>query len=326
MLTAADLEKRKKFLTASDVPSIFGHNPYKTAYDLFIEKTLPVEASAAGEAAAIGNDLEDAMLNWGIRQAGLAKAGCVDRQHWAVAPNGIMAATIDAVHAPAANFAPGRVVYTTGFEAKTVGMLSPSEDFDMWGEEGTDNVPFKVLYQCVAQMIACPTLERVHVPVLLGYGRGRRLYTIERDAEFCAAVETESLAWWDRHVVKGIAPNPDGPAPSMDTVKRVRRDALKCVDVDPALITRWLEAKERAKAAEEAKDDAFALLLAAMGDAQAAACPLGRFEFKTENAGVRLDADRLKREMPNVFEQFARATTRQMPRWKPVKAEKAVPA
>lgn len=324
MLTAADLEKRRTKLTASDVPSIFGHNPYKTAYDLFIEKTLPVEASAAGEAAAIGNDLEDAMLSWGARQVGIDPEN-LDRQHWAVAPNGIMAATIDAT-ARYAVVGGLRVRPTVAFEAKTVGMLSPSEDFDMWGEEGTDNVPFKVLYQCVAQMIACPTLERVHVPVLLGYGRGRRLYTIERDAEFCAAVETESLAWWDRHVVKGIAPNPDGPAPSMDTVKRVRRDALKCVDVDPALITRWLEAKERAKAAEEAKDDAFALLLAAMGDAQAAACPLGRFEFKTESAGVRLDADRLKREMPNVFEQFARATTRQMPRWKPVKAEKAVPA
>lgn len=318
MLTAADLEKRKRFLTASDVPSIFGHNPYKTAYDVYIEKTLPVEASAAGEAAEIGNDLEDAMLNWGARQVGIAPDSLI-RQAWYVAPNGVVAATTDAVYG-------GIVKPTVGFEAKTVGMLSVSDDFDMWGEEGTDNVPFKVLYQCVAQMIACPTLERVHVPVLLGYGRGRRLYTIERDAEFCAAVETESLAWWDRHVVGGIAPDPDGPAPSMDTVKRVRRDALKCVDVDPALITRWLEAKERAKQADEARDDAFALLLAAMGDAQAAACPLGRFEFKTENAGVRIDADRLKREMPAVWDEFARATTRQMPRWKPAKAEKAAVA
>lgn len=99
MLTAADLEKRRKFLTASDVPSLFGHNPYKTAYDVYIEKTLPVNASEAGEAAAIGNDLEDAMLNWGVREAGF-DAQQLKRQFWAVAPNGIMAATIDGVIVP----------------------------------------------------------------------------------------------------------------------------------------------------------------------------------------------------------------------------------
>ncbi len=297
MLTEEQLQRRRGYLTASDVSAVLGENPHKTAWDVWVEKTSEVEPSEAGEAAEIGNDLEDAMLNWGARQVGIDPAS-IERQVWFVSPRGVIAATMDGV----ARRGGKRIIDpTTGFEAKTT-----SIDGEQWGEAGTDLVPFKVLFQCAAQMIACPTLQRVHVPALLaGFRLERRLYTIHRDDELLESVESRCREWWQRYVVGREQPPQDAGGPSMDVLKRVKRVPAKSVALPAELVARWRQAEDALKAAADLQEQAKAAVIAALGDAEGGECPLGKVSFMQQTR-KGLDAEALKAEQPDVFERYYR--------------------
>lgn len=256
--------ERLKYLTASRAPAVLGLDPWKSPADVLAEYTLPLDGDNAGEAAEIGLDIEPALVAWAVRVRGL---GAPTMQRWAVSPNGVMAATLDAT-----------VGESIGIEAKTAGILNPAGIGDEWGESGTDQIPTKYLIQVAAQFVAAPMLETILVPALIG-GRGRALYEVERAKpemrDLIAEVEIRCVAWWRCHVVDRVPMEPDAPAPSMETLRRVRREPASVIDLTGdaevgQAVAAWRELTTAAGTAAKLAEDAKARALALLGTAEAA--------------------------------------------------------
>jgi hypothetical protein len=73
-------------------------------------------------------------------------------------------------------------------------------------------------------------------------------------------------SFWNDNVLK-VTP-PIDSQPTLDVVKRMKRTPNKEVQIDKQLILTLEEAKEAERLAKKRKDDAQAMILAAMGDAE----------------------------------------------------------
>lgn len=313
-LTPWQMEQRRKYLTASKVPAVLGLDPYRTPADVLAYYTLPVDEQGAGEAAEIGLGIEPMLIDWCTRECNLTE---VTRNQWRVAENGVMAATLDAV---------GKNGVPVGIEAKTAGILNPAGVGDDWGEPGTDQIPMRYLVQVVAQLIAAPAVQRTYVPALIG-GRGRVLFVVDRSRpvvmDLIEEVERQASAWWNRHVVAKEPLPADAAPPSLDTLRKVRREPATVLNLAgdaeaSAIVTAWQFAAERRKQAELDEETAKARAVALLGTAEAARINLdGEIKLlkcQEQSFGKRVDGSRLKAEMPEVFEKYATESRGVVPR------------
>jgi predicted phage-related endonuclease len=266
-----DAPWRRDALGASDAPALVGLNVYRTAGDVFCEKTgrLPAGDHAAGDAAALGQALGPALLAVVERRFGLVLAREVFYRH----PEAPLAATVDGLAVDA-----GVLV-----EAKTAGLLGHSPLLDQYGDDGTDAVPDSVLVQVHHQLAVLdeqphlPRIETIIVPVLLG-GRGLRVYRLPRDQALVDELVALETDWWTRYVVADVCP-PDAP-PSLETLRaRIRRPELPPVPLAEETVAAWIAAKAALKNAAAAEETARRHVLAGLGDAERGDCALGRLSY-----------------------------------------------
>ena len=178
-ITEAQRALRRKRLGSSDVAALFGMDPYKTAYDVWLDKTGQLEDDdgngAAGEAAEAGNLFEGGVLTWAARQL-----GPLTRNQYRSNPALHLGANIDAI-----------VDQTRcPVEGKTGGLFGPLRD--AWGEPGTDDVPERVIIQCHVHLVcAGDTMTQgpkvCHVPTFLG-GRGFGMFHVPTNDDLCAMI------------------------------------------------------------------------------------------------------------------------------------------
>lgn len=192
---------RTQGLGASEVAAVLGLDPYKTALDVFLEKT--------GQADPLP---ENRFMRWGKR----LEAVIVDEYQdthpsvqivpsdTVVGPETWMLATPDRLVSD-----PMRVgaALTWGLECKSRGHFNT----DAWGEPGTDEVPHAVAVQCHWGMLVTG-LRRWDVAVLLG-GNDYREYTLYWDDAIALELVARTRAFWFDHVVAKVHP-PFTGAPS----------------------------------------------------------------------------------------------------------------
>lgn len=297
-LTPYQQKIREGRATASFVPMILAR-----PYDAWLIATGQVEPEPAGEAAEYGQFLEPSVLQLAQHRGGFKIAR---RNQTRVAPNGLMAATLD-----------GETTDDDVVEAKTMGIANRYIDTSVWGEPGTDQVPDHVAAQCIAQLVCAPKARMVWVPVLM-VGRGFALYRVDRDQAICDALEDRVCRFWKDHVEGGKPPPLDAGPIDLDLLKRVPRNE-STTEIDAELALAWRAADAEAKAAEKKADELKARLIASLGGATLGICSAGDFSYRTENAGQRFDAERFRVEHPDLHAKYLKATTRVMPRWKPRK-------
>jgi putative phage-type endonuclease len=306
MLTQAALDRRTKYLTASDVPAIMGIKAFNTPLAIWAQKTgqaKPEEGQGEDKATTFGDDFEDALIYRAARVANLTETR---RNQWRVHGGGILAATLDALAKPV-----HQPVQDVGIEAKTSGIVTFNADLSGWGPDGSAEIPDRVNVQVQTQML-CGGHQKTYVSALLGGGLGYRLYPILRDDEVCGLIEETCTAWWKRHVINGEPPKDIFPE-DVEVVRCLRRHEGKTTVVEDALVTLWQDRKATLKAAQESADQAQANLIMALGD-----CTIGRTQalgyvkYKEEGAGSRLDAQGLKADHPDIFEKFSVASTRRV--------------
>lgn len=248
MLTPEDLERRRGYITATDVPAICGFSPWRNAADVYHAKVHGVD-TPTNDAMDAGNLLEPSVLAWAGTQLGEIIPG-----EWRVGTNGINAATLDAM-----------TTTMEPVEAKTSGITGPGTPHH-WGPAGTDEIPQYYLLQVHAQLLVTGA-ELAYVPALIG-GRGFVMYEVYRSKQICDQIATLSEQFWRDHIQADVPP-PD-VLPSMDTLKYLRRRPKSVVAVSDDLVLRWQEAKAAAKEANDYRDECQRELLAAIGDAEAA--------------------------------------------------------
>ena len=260
MLTAEQIETRRAHVGSSDAAAICGLDPYRSAIDVFTEKTLETDDIVGNEAIDIGNRLEPVLLAWACEQ--LNQFQDYQENCPAVHDNGILAANLDAY-----------IDEDHHIEAKTTGIT------EGWGDPDVPNdVPEKVLVQTHHQF-ACAGTRIAWVPVLIGaFGLHFRLYKVERNEDVLKSVTERCTAFWHDYVEKRIAP-PDS-LPSLEVAKRIRRVANKIVTSSQVpkldqLVRDFEKANTERKASEKHEEQCKAALYTAMGDAEELRCDAG---------------------------------------------------
>lgn len=268
-ITAEQREARRQWVGASDVAAICGLDPYRTAYDVWLEKRHRTE-DIKSEPAAIGDWLEGPLLDWAQEQLGFDVERGREYRH----PTLPLAANLD-----------GAVYSNDGpivVEAKTAGLSNP---MFRAAEEGwlPDSPPDRVILQVHAQMMCVgPDCRTAYVAALVA-GMGRKLYTVERNDEWCDGIAKIVAEFWKR-VEDGTPPD---DTPTLDVCKRIIREPGKTTPVPADLVTEYEASTALEKNAKRDRETAKARLLASLGDAEA-----GLFEREGERLMVTNYADK----------------------------------
>lgn len=262
-ITKAQQNERKKHIGSSDLAAIVGVDPYKTAYDVWLEKTGKVGPQQENESMQAGNLFEDGVLRWASEELG----GLQKNQRRIRSIDSVkIAANIDAI------------VKETGLpvEAKTAGLLGPLKK-EEWGETGTDEIPMQYIIQAHAHMY-CISKDECHVPVFLG-GRGFVMFHVKRNDKLINVILDKAASFWDC-VLRDK--EPDNSRPSVDIVKRIIRVPGKIVNISEDLIYKYDTLNLFAKYAQEKADEAKRELLAALGDAEVGQSEIGAVTYKEQ--------------------------------------------
>lgn len=290
-ITDHQRELRRKHIGSSDTPAILGLSPYKTAWDIWADKTGMLEdrEQTTSEAADIGNMIEGVLLDWASDRTGLP----IVKNQYRVHADGILSASHDALAHPAER---------TGYEAKTAGIVRGWVPREEWGAEGTDEVPDRVMVQCMHQMIVSG-LDLVWVPALLA-GRGRVLYRVDRNQELCDLIMERCIEFWGM-VQSGTPPSSTA---TLDVAKHIRRVDGKRVTIPATVVSAWRMAKEKADEAKAMAEAAEAEMLRTVGDAQIAESEAGVLTIKPVKS-VRLDTDAFRTAHADLFKQFSKSSS-----------------
>lgn len=259
MLTQDEIERRRHFLTATDVPQILGKSPWGNASDVYLNKVhrRQFTGNAATEAGTL---LEPAVVAWAHQQLG----GVVEGD-WRVHENGINACSLDAMTLD------GEPV-----EAKTSGIVGPGSPHQ-WGEPGTDEIPDYYLLQVHAQLLVTGA-KRAFVPALIG-GRGFVMYVVRSHQGLEDQIQRASEQFWTEHVEARIQPD---KTPKLETLKQLRREPESVVSIPDELVELYLAAKAEEKAAVAKAEAAQTQLLASLGVAEAGDYSGGRVWYSEQ--------------------------------------------
>jgi len=266
---------RRDCIGSSDAPAIAGEDPFRTAGDVWAEKTGRIPASDSEENGShatlsplsLGSVIGPLLVNYAARMIDRPVAGEVWYRH----PTAPLACSVDGISLDE----PGVLI-----EAKTTGIIAPvpPQYASAYGEDGTDEVPYSVTIQvhhAFAVLEAQPNIPPIRqalVPVLIG-GRGVRCYRIQRDEKLVRDLYALETVWWEDYVVGDRCP-PDDP-PSLATLKRFERQPdLTPVRLDPVYVAELMQATDVHKQAGQNKEYLQRLVLTQLGDAELGECEI----------------------------------------------------
>jgi putative phage-type endonuclease len=288
--TQASKQVRNQGVGASEVASILGLDPRRSAYDLWALKTEKHEETGEAETTqqqTIGNLIEPTTAAVFEQETGLK---LVKPTGTYKAENGIMFANLDRQVGVARRGAPNCELKSTGF-------------VDGWGDPDTDQVPDMVMVQVHAQMI-CSGSDFSYVARLLGrFGFSFTKYNIPRNNDLARAIEDRVEDFWNNHVVKDIPP--EHSLPSIGVVSHFNRQTGKAVPIDLGVVQAWMQARDERLEVEKKEDQAKANLLAALGDAEIGEAPGLRVSYVTVTTN-RLDTTALKAAHPEIVSAFTK--------------------
>lgn len=188
------LEERKTYIGGSDLGAIIGCNTFRTALDVYFEKTAEgIAEDTAGEAAYWGTVLEDVVAAEYAKRTGFKiekPAGFIRHKQYPYIACNLDYWVID-------NEGNSHIL-----ECKTANQMKVT----CWGEEWTNQIPESYLYQ-VAYYAAITGAARVDIAVLIG-GQDFRIYRYDKDEALEAKLIAAAKNFWNKYVLAGVPPKP----------------------------------------------------------------------------------------------------------------------
>lgn len=269
--------RRKQYIGSSDAPAIMGVSEYQNAADIYHAKTGDL-SEASNDAMDAGNRLESVVLDWAEQQIG--KTFIRNYMHI----NGRRAANLDGMGRD------GPFIV----EAKTSGICGPRNPAYDLAEEDDAGLPADVIVQVHHQFAVLGVEFRLaYVPVLIG-GFGFKMYTINRCDELADEIAAEGERFMQDHVIPRIPPS--DVTPSLDVIKRLKREPNKIVSVSDELVQTFIAQNLLKLQAERDAKAAQAELLAAMGDAEGATYSGGSLTYlESHRKGFTVQATTFRR-------------------------------
>lgn len=286
------LNARKKGIGGSDASVILGFNPWKTPFELYIEKTSGEIREVDNEAVYWGNVLEDIVAEEFTKRTG--KKVRRRNQIFKHKEYDWMIANIDR----------DVVGERALLECKTTNAFN----YDAWTD---DNIP--PAYICQLQhYMAVLDYEKAYIAVLIG-GQKFVWKEIKRDDEFIELMIEHEKNFWENHVLKGIPPEIDGSKSATellnamypeDNGETVMLESDKAETLIEAIESIKAEIKEKQELQKEYENK----LKLMIGEAQTGITQRFEVNLKTYERHT-IDTKRLKEELPDIAEQYTKTST-----------------
>lgn len=267
-LTKEQLQARK--IGGSDVATILGLNPYKTAYELWGEMTGVIERVNLddNDAVAAGNIFEDAIGQFYAHKRGKAE-GCEIK---------LRKSNVTLTH-PKYKWLTGHIDRSIAGEKRGLEIKNVHWRLGhLWGKQGSDEVAEYYLPQPHTYMLILdyPLWD---VAAYFG-GSDIRIYTVQRDPEFDEIIINTTHDFWYENVLKGIPPELDyASGQALEALKRFYPGTDGTTIQSEDSLLPWVEvmnqAKEKVSQYEKAADIAKAHILEFMGNAAVLQLPNG---------------------------------------------------
>lgn len=313
------LDARRKGLGGSDMAAILGEDPYKGAIDVWLSKVEGLESKVDRERTEVGNLLEPVILGW--YAAGAPAWPHRDGESIVLRPPTVAHAlrswqrgSADGLVIEPRAAPPGALWFdwmTRGYhvrpplafadlltlpiergtEVKTHGWWAAkryqeAEDIDAIGVPGDKRIQV-AWYQELWDIDVWDLIALVDT-------HNRRQWTIHRDRQLGADLLAIAEAWWTKHVIGGVPPEPDGSEHYARHLRdRFRHARDHVVIADPAhdedarRLRRWTRHMARV---EREVDRLEQRLQNAIGDASAIDTAVGRFTYKEQKGAIRYKA------------------------------------
>ncbi len=310
-LTREDwLKVRQSGIGGSDISAIMGFNPYKTAYDLYMEKTGEVTGDQMSEPAYWGTVLEDVVAKEYAQRNGVKIQKINFMLRHSRYPFAI--ANIDrAVINPAIS---GNVrlredcTLTTDklLEVKTASEYVKKD----WGVEDTDQVPDNYNLQ-VQWYMGITGVHQCDLALLIG-GNKYRQYTIKFDPDLFAIMIDEAKAFWTDHVLARVPPE----ATTLANIKHKYPKALPSAtaniaandDDAIAVIDRFIELKDTEKQLKAELEETQVAVLNLIADNEALAVDGELIATYKNQSANRFDTKAFQVKYPELAQQFTKTT------------------
>lgn len=283
------LKERQCGIGGSDVGAILGVNKYKTPFEVYIEKTEPIEeVKEQFESAYWGDQLEEIVAKEFEKRT--SKKVRRDRKHYKHEDYPFMVANIDR-----------RVVGENAIlECKTANQYLTNE----WQE---DEVPASYLLQ-VQHYLFVTGAEVGYIAVLIG-GQKFIWKEVQRDEELIQMIIEAEKTFW-KMVEDKTPPALDGSSAAEKYLKEKYKEAETDKSVELGFeykekIKSYLEMKEQLKNFEVQVKELENQIKAEIGKAEYAYAPGYRLSWKNILSN-RVDSKKLKTEFPEVYEKVVK--------------------
>jgi putative phage-type endonuclease len=298
------LVERTKGIGGSDASVILGFNPWKSPFQLYIEKTGGQVEEINNEAIYWGNVLEDVVAKEFSRVTGkkVRKRNVMFRHP----EHDFMIANIDR----------DVVGEKALLECKTTNAFNA----DAW--EG-DHIP--PAYICQLQhYMAVLGYEKAYIAVLIG-GQKFVWKELKRDDEFIELMIEAEKEFWEEHVMKNIPPEIDGTNSASELLKKMYpQDNGETVMLESDKAETLIEAIESIKSEIKEKNTLLKeyenKLKLMIGDAAVGVTPRYEVNLKTYERNS-IDTRKLKKDLPDVAEKYTKTSTYRQLRIKQIEQE-----
>jgi putative phage-type endonuclease len=293
---------RASFLGGSDIGAVIGVSKYRSAMDVWLEKTGKKIVRNDSFALRFGSFAESFVAS---EYALLTAEKLADHPHGLIHPkHAFCVGHIDRFilkdHELPLFTADGVLNAKKLLECKTANHFSQAD----WCEPGSDAIPLPYLCQCL-WYLGITNLSEIDVAVLLG-GSDLRIYTITRDLELESLLFEKAAFFWTEHVQKDIPPKPQSIG---DCQTLFQRSSIgKSIEANPetiALIQQLKTLESQAQREEEQIDQIKQTLMETMADAEVLTY-FGRpvVTWKAPKPSYRIDTKRLGIEHPELIKAY----------------------
>lgn len=279
------LKYRTKGIGGSDVSIIAGINPFKSVYQLWLEKTGQVEPEEEGsEYTHFGTLLEPI-----VRKEFMERTGIKVRQKHMLLQSEeypFMFADLDGVINE-----DGQLCI---FEAKTASAYKQ----EVWEEE----VPASYILQ-VQHYMAVTGAKKTYIAALVG-GNHFFYHVVERDEEMIAKIIVMEKYFWEHHVLAGVEPVADGSEATTryfnERFRNSNGETIELPDEVLPVCEEYDNLTRQIKELEMAKNAAANQLKSYLGEAEAGTVGDRKITWKSVSKNS-VDTKRLKSEHPDIY-------------------------
>ena len=285
------LAARRQGIGGSDASAIMGQNQWSSPLSVYLDKVGIAPEKQETEAMRQGTDCEEVVAQRFVKETGLKVIRCYKMFHHPDHP--WMQANID------------RQVLGNGFVGLECKTTSPFNQTDFEG----GSIPPNYFWQCQHYM-AVTGAKEWYLAVMV-FSTAFHVFRIARDENAIARLIEAERAFWQDHVLAGIAPYPIGSDADDDAIAILQASSrtdspVNIDDMRQQLDTLALYERDR-KALDEKIKTVKQTLMLRMGASTNASCGRWAVTYKDETR-TTVDSKKLRAELPETFAMYSKTS------------------